>query len=346
MATIQENIARLQQAKEDIKTAIENKGVSVDEGATIDAYAAKIDEIEQLEGDNPWAVDFGEEIASGNPEFVGALQEDIDYYNQIQEERRLYAEGKGGRTDKEILLDPEFRRRIAWWPFGMKKESIQYLNCGNLTEIADYVPVNLYNVGSLFRQLKRIRMDVSNVTDAGLVICSGTIDDIDLTFSRLSQTRGAIFQHFLGKRIKLNFPSLEEINAGSLSFIRGVRVMYVSLPKLKTCVTMFRELYELEELYLDIHSLVSATYFIYNFSSLRIAEIRGMKLSINLKSHKNISVESVKFILNHCQAREDGAGYTLTLHVDVKEAFEAKCSEDAGYAASLANAVEKGLTLA
>lgn len=45
MATIEQNIARITQAKADIKTAIEAKGVTVDSAATIDAYADYVDDI-------------------------------------------------------------------------------------------------------------------------------------------------------------------------------------------------------------------------------------------------------------------------------------------------------------
>lgn len=45
--TIQDNLNRIQQAKSDIKAAIESKGVYVDEADKIDIYASKIYEIEQ-----------------------------------------------------------------------------------------------------------------------------------------------------------------------------------------------------------------------------------------------------------------------------------------------------------
>lgn len=45
MATIEQNIARITQAKADIKAAIEAKGVTVDSAATIDAYADYVDDI-------------------------------------------------------------------------------------------------------------------------------------------------------------------------------------------------------------------------------------------------------------------------------------------------------------
>jgi hypothetical protein len=60
---------------------------------------------------------------------------------------------------------------------------------------------------------------------------------------------------------------------------------------------------------------------------------------------KTLTIESVKFILDHCQDKTD-TPYTLTLNSAVKTAFLAKCDEDAEYAASLASANAKGLTLA
>ena len=59
-----------------------------------------------------------------------------------------------------------------------------------------------------------------------------------------------------------------------------------------------------------------------------------------------MSVYSVKYICDNCLTRDDGASYTLTIDAAVKAAFLAKCDEDAEYAASLASANAKGLTLA
>ena len=50
MSTIAEEIQRLKEAKSSIKTSIENKGVTVSETATLDAYPALIDSIEQTGG--------------------------------------------------------------------------------------------------------------------------------------------------------------------------------------------------------------------------------------------------------------------------------------------------------
>ena len=119
--TITENINRIEQAKADIKEAIIAKGVEVSDDVRIDGYAEKIGEIKQG-GGGQFAIDFGEEIATGNPYFIGALQEDIDYYNQIQAERAAYAAGTGGRSDIEILADPNFKKKNSLVAEGDEKD--------------------------------------------------------------------------------------------------------------------------------------------------------------------------------------------------------------------------------
>ena len=68
---------------------------------------------------SPFAIDFGEEIASGNPTFINALQEDINYYNEIQRKR---ASGEI-TNDAELAKSQEFRDKIAWWPKGMSPDT-------------------------------------------------------------------------------------------------------------------------------------------------------------------------------------------------------------------------------
>lgn len=50
--SIVNELQRLSQAKADLKTAIENKGITIEDTATIDTYASKIDEIEVGGGDS------------------------------------------------------------------------------------------------------------------------------------------------------------------------------------------------------------------------------------------------------------------------------------------------------
>ena len=111
----------------------------------------------------------------------------------------------------------------------------------------------------------------------------------------------------------------------------------------------FRSFY-CESLHLNIPSVTANSYsLMYNSNSntlLKDAYISGLQVRLYLGGAPNVTVDSIKYICDHCQAREDGASYIMSLHADVKAAFEAKCAEDAEYAASLANAIEKGLTIA
>lgn len=66
--SIASEISRLQQAKADIKTAIENKGVTVPSSATLDAYDGYIDDIPSGGGGN-W-----ETIARGMVDFTTEFQ--------------------------------------------------------------------------------------------------------------------------------------------------------------------------------------------------------------------------------------------------------------------------------
>jgi hypothetical protein len=106
----------------------------------------------------------------------------------------------------------------------------------------------------------------------------------------------------------------------------------------------------LKEIYADISSAIGGSYAFYNNEALRVAHIKGLMFSIN-HTQNSLQLESVKYILDNCQARADGVSYTLTLTKTVKQNFLNKCTEgheeyDAEYAAALASANEKGLTLA
>jgi hypothetical protein len=69
---ISDEITRLQQAKADLKTAIEGKGVTVSSSATLDDYAALVDSIEAGGGTAPYIVnplngaDFGSSTQVGS----------------------------------------------------------------------------------------------------------------------------------------------------------------------------------------------------------------------------------------------------------------------------------------
>lgn len=228
------------------------------------------DEIKSLpSGASPFAVDFGEEIASGNPNTIYYLQEDIDYYNEIQRKR-----ASGEVTDAQLLADADFKARIAWIP-------------------KDFAIAPTTKFENYYR-LREIKNDVINVASGWFYNCGS------LTYAEVSLAE---------------YPSLAFYNCNAL-----IKVV------------------------IDAKKAVSLGNFFTTCGNLRFAFIRGLKTSLSINSSSLLSLESVKYILDNCQ--DSASSYTLTLHNNVKTAFLAKCDEDAEYAASLAAANAKGLSIA
>lgn len=350
MATIQENIARIQQAKADIKEAIIAKGVAVEDDAKIDTYAEKIEEIQQ--GGGQFAVDFGEEIYTNNAYSMNAEQEDIDYYNQIQAERAAYAAGIGGRSDADIKKDPEFMRKIAWWPKGMAVEFNTIQKCINIREFPKNAGKVVYNSLIAFKHLCRLtneEVDTSTVTNLSFMLSYGSCGKISLSFPSATSI-STFFQYMIVEDVKLSFENF----TGTLNccnYLKGVKRVEIFAPLAKGIGTLFRDIGYVDTIIVDISSVVSASFFLYSNTHPKELLVKGLMCTLDLSKKQTIMTESIKYILDNCQAREDGAAYTLTLHADVKAAFMAKCTEgdenyDAEYAATLAAANAKGLTIA
>lgn len=314
------------------------------------------EEIKNLpSGASPFAVDFGEEIATGNPAYMGALQEDIDYYNQIQEERRLYAEGKGGRSDTAIMKDTEFQKKIAWWPSGMtytvdylaKMRRIKQWPDKNITAGRDF-----YNVMAESHVPLDMDWDFTQTTTFGYFLAKGVVGNIDLYLPSVTSFSGTVLSNIItGPHVKVSIPNFTGSTPSMLYTCGGAEVFELYAPNATSIGNTGRtDGFSLKEIYADISSATGGFYAFYNNSSLRVAHIKGLMFSVII-NQKSLQLESVKYILDHCQARADGAAYTLTLHATVKQNFMNKCTEgheeyDAEYAASLASANSKGLTLA
>jgi hypothetical protein len=306
------------------------------------------EEIRGIEGGSPFAVDFGEEIATGNPAFVGALQEDIDYYNEVK------ARLASGEPTHIIWADKDFQRRIAWIQSEMLTDGGLGAigKCFNLKVYPyDTVLAGLYNVIPYIKDLLSLKADVSKVTRLGYFLYGGAVGEVDLSFDILQKIEGSTLQNIIiYKSLKLNFPSVTSIAMNALSNIHLCKIIDVNLPLVKSLGNTFRDLYHTEELYLNIPNVISQSFSVYNNANLRICHLKGMQCSFKI-TPSVLEIESVKYILDNCQAREDGAAYTLTLNATVKQNFMNKCTEgneeyDAEYAAALASANEKGLTLA
>ena len=300
-------------------------------------------EIKNIPSGSPFAVDFGEEIASGNAAYINALQEDIDYYNEVK------ARIASGEETSAIWNDEEFIRRIAWIPKEMQMEYGlgKICFCPNLkTYPYDKLPSTLYNKLRYVKSLHSLKANASEVTRLGFFLYSGYVGDIDLKFDSLTKIESTSFTYFIADRIVLDFPQVTTIANNNFYIVSGCRYADINFPKLeKLPMNNFREWYELEELHINIPKVTSQSYSVYNNSALRICHLKGMQCSFSITSSV-LEAESVKYMLDNCQEREDGASYILSLNSAVKTAFLAKCDEDAEYAASLASANAKGLTIA
>lgn len=304
------------------------------------------DEIKNLpSGSSPFAVDFGEEIASGNPTFINALQEDIDYYNEVK------ARIANGEDSAKIWVDKEFQRRIAWIPPEMLNAPNGLTVIGQCFNLKVYpydtLRISQYNGMKCFKDLLALKADASEVTRLGYFLFSGAVGEVDLSFDILQKIEGGVVQDvIIYKKLKLNFPSVTTIAANIFSNVYQCKVVDVNLPLVTNLQSnTFRQLENTEELYLNIPSVISQSYSVYNNTNLRICHLKGMQCSFTIRSLV-LEIESVKYMLDNCQQRADGASYTLSLDEAIKTAFLAKCDEDAEYAASLASANAKGLTLA
>lgn len=315
------------------------------------------DEIKSIETSSPFAVDFGEEIATGNPYTLDSLTDDIAYYNQIQEERRLYAEGLGGRSDDAILADPEFKEKIAWWPKGMKQPttleyyiSLRYaefdspltrvLGCTRLERLKAKLSIKTPNVEYL--NMLPVRMLSTFDEDANVATIIDGDNITDLTNGLVTGVVGAV-------ECKIYAPNVTSASY-ALSGSKTMRRIYIDLPNATNINYMCRG-GVCKRLYANIPSVTTAGNAFQILYSLVEAYISGLQASIYIGHSVHLKADSIKYICDHCQAREDGASYTLTLHATVKQNFMNKCTEgneeyDAEYAASLANANSKGLTLA
>ena len=279
-------------------------------------------EIKGIESGSPFAVDFGEEIASGNAAYLNALQEDIDYYNEIQRKR-----ANGEVTDAQLFKDNEFKYRIAWLPKGV--EPTDLVDFWNL-KVADLPNSRLFFTASV--------NPLSRSQTLQFVRCG--FDDMftgALTFSE---------KFSVLKSMEIDNMKCTSLSA-SFTYLYNMRRLSIASEVVQNFNLIVRDSVQLEHLELDMLSATSATnmfFFSLGDSQLKYAFLNNVGISIDMSSLKKLSMESIKYILDHCQTKAQP--YTLTLNANVKAAFLAKCDEDAAYAASLAASNAKGLSIA
>lgn len=283
------------------------------------------DEIKNLpSGSSPFAVDFGEEIATGNPTFINALQEDIDYYNEVV--RSIESGENVGEDYVTGVKSEEFKERIAWWPKIIDQPSIikGFTNLrvleltDNVTNIEEYNCIDTLILGGSKLDYYGFTIGTNNVKK---IVCPKGKDGIRIL--------GLAIHFGAPIEVNLNFVKYSEDARQILSnkFIKYAYGIDISNSTRAS----------------DLANMITNAY---NPPQLVYAEFKGLRADLDISTAKKLSLISVKYILDNCLTRDDGASYTLTIDASVKTAFLAKCDEDAEYAASLASANAKGLTLA
>ena len=149
--SIATEIQRLQQAKADIKAAIEEKGVNVGDG-TIDTYAEKIDEISGSSGD----YEQGYEDGKNSVVNVGRFCRTITFTNlNLFGTKEVVL-----NLDNALLLAETFRRSVTDYFGYVPNETVEHItiNCPNKIISMSYFCAGEQN--SIEQKLKHITLNV------------------------------------------------------------------------------------------------------------------------------------------------------------------------------------------
>lgn len=301
------------------------------------------EEIKNLpSGASPFAVDFGEEIASGNPYTLDSLTDDIAYYNQIQEERRLYAEGKGGRSDDAILADPEFKEKIAWWPKGLAKP-ISFYEFFSLKEFDDdtYTP-NFYT-GTFSRcpKLTRVRANFSSDRAYQMFYNCSSLERVEGDLSKIKNAQSAFYGcSNIGKGMfDYDMPLAGDISS-MLSFTL-IRKAVITSKVFYTANSLFYNCASLREAHIDISHTPNIVNMFNGCWALELPYVKGWTTgSLGINNFSAIKPEGIHYIIQNA-VRSDTTK-TLALKATAKANWEA--SEY--YAEDLGKAQELNITIA
>lgn len=301
------------------------------------------EEIKNLPSEaSPFAVDFGEEIASGNPYTLDSLTDDIAYYNQIQEERRLYAEGKGGRSDTAILADPEFKEKIAWWPKGMAKPT-SFRGFISLKEFDDETYTPTYYTGTFqgCTKLTRIRANFSSDRGYQMFYMCASLERVDGDLSKIKNAESAFYLcSNIGRGVfDYDMPLAENMNS-MLSYTAITKAIITS-KVFTSAMSLFAKCQFLREVHIDISHAPNITAMFDSCWALELPYVKGWTTGdIGIRSFSTIKPEGIHYIIQNA-VRSDTTK-TLALNNTAKAKWEA--SEY--YAEDLAKAQELNITIA
>lgn len=315
MATITENIQRIANAKEGIRIAINGKGGNLAEDAKIEEFAEAVENISTGQDLGYYGVDFADKIEEGHPAFASPLKANVDYYNSV-----IDSIISGECTEEDYLTGDkmvEFKTKIAWFPPSFTKQ-------------ASY---------SYFTNLQYLEIEAGVTLDSCVVYWMKILSGVDYIYNKITTTSNIHTVEFpKGNTYLFNFTSTNSVREILLN--GAIVVPAINNSFQYSFLVYVNEFTENAGSFSNPISKVLTTF-----------NITKLNHNLSLSSTSVLRLDSVKHILDNCVARANGASYTLTLHEDVKARFMAKCTEgdenyDAEYAATLAAANAKGLTIA
>lgn len=175
--SVASEITRLQNAKEDIKSAIEAKGVEIPSNATLDTFDSYIEDIPSGGTDTRW-----QEI--GYTEEPESIQDGINYAKEIMQN------WDASITDRSNAFKNDYQ--LKYFPSvdtsNITSASYMFGNCYKLESI-DFDTSSLYNANNMFRYCYSLckinNFDFSPIFNAQYMFyqCTGLIEVGDLNFA-------------------------------------------------------------------------------------------------------------------------------------------------------------------
>ena len=196
--SVASEIARLQTAKANIKTSIENKGVTVGDG-TIDTYASKIDEISTS------SAVVGTKSITSNGTYK-AVDDNLDGYSEVEVACGKYAPRiisfdsyQGSELNEEIEnLDTS----------NLTSTKGMFSNCSYLTDLdlSNFDTSNVINMNSMFNSCNKLTtLDLSNFDTSKVTNFSSMFYSCSslTTVPQLDTSKGTYFSSMFYQCFKL-----------------------------------------------------------------------------------------------------------------------------------------------
>lgn len=307
-------IQGIKDAKEDLRGAINAKGGTLADDAKLSEFK---DAVEGLpSGGSAFAVDFGEEIATGNTYYMDSIKEEVDYYNEV-----VRSVESGEKTMQDYIsgtLNEEFKNKIAWWPKGWEYPN-RLEKYQKLKEFVSETSTRISVFQNCF-EIKRIRVKtIPNMGNA----CVNNICLEEFNAEDYSSVTSAQYSFQRCKQLKKFVASMPNLSSAQAMFTECTNIEEIRIPdsRIKDVYTFAYSCSKLKLLELGLDLSTNAANQSFQCSSLEDCWLRNWKAyNISLASAPKINPYSIHFILNHT---ESTTARTLTLHATTKANWEA-----------------------